>query len=95
MTDRTTTADEQIAHIFTAWDDALGAHDRDAAMELYRRDATTESPLVCHLLGTPEGVVRGRADLRRFVEKVFADQPPERRRFRTGFLSDGSRLTWE
>lgn len=44
-------------------------------MALYHPDATLESPLVCHLLGTNEGVVRGREALRRFVEQVFAHQP--------------------
>ena len=58
---------EQIEHIFTAWDEALGAKDVDAAVALYQPDATLESPLVCHLLHTEEGVVRGREDLRRFV----------------------------
>ncbi|MGO4648935.1 hypothetical protein AB4305_28880 [Nocardia sp. 2YAB30] len=38
MTESTTTA-EQIEYIFTAWDDALGAKDPDAAMSLYRADA--------------------------------------------------------
>lgn len=89
------TTTEQIEHIFTAWDDALGAKDLDAAMALYQPDATLESPLVAYLLGTGEGVVRGRENLRRFVEKVFAHQPAERRRHRAGFLTDGSRLTWE
>jgi len=28
-------------------------------------------------------------------EQVFAHQPPQRRRFRTGFLTDGARVTWE
>lgn len=37
----------------------------------------------------------GRESLRAFVKKVFAQEPPERRRFRIGFLSDGSRVTWE
>ena len=36
-----------------------------------------------------------RESLGAFVEKVFAQEPPERRRFRMGFLSDGSRVTWE
>ncbi|MFI5611968.1 nuclear transport factor 2 family protein [Amycolatopsis sp. NPDC051903] len=84
-----------IEHIFTAWDDALGAKDVDAAMALYAEDATLESPLVCHLLGTDEGVLRGRENLREFVEKVFAHQPAKRRRYRTGYLTDGSRLHWE
>ncbi|MDV3127203.1 nuclear transport factor 2 family protein [Mycobacterium sp. 21AC1] len=89
------TSDEQIAHIFTAWDEALGAKDIDAAMALYRADATLESPLVCHLLGTDEGVIRGREELRSFVAKVFAHQPAKRRRHRAGFLTDGAHLVWE
>jgi len=84
-----------IERVFQAWDDALGTKDLDASMALYHPDATLESPLVCHLLGTNEGVVSGREALRRFVEQVFAHQPPQRRRFRTGFLTDGARVTWE
>jgi ketosteroid isomerase-like protein len=84
-----------IEHVFRAWDQALGAKDLDASMALYHPDATLESPLVCHLLGTDDGVVRGREALRRFVERVFAHQPTQRRRHRTGFLSDGTTLTWE
>jgi ketosteroid isomerase-like protein len=84
-----------IEHVYTAWDEALGAKDVDAALALYHPDAILESPLVCELLGTAEGVVRGQAELRAFVEEVFAHQPAERRRHRTGFLTDGSYLTWE
>jgi ketosteroid isomerase-like protein len=84
-----------VEHIFQAWDEALGAKDLDAALALYQPDATLESPLVCHLLGTDQGIVRGHAELRPFVEQVFARQPPERRRFRAGYLTDGTRLTWE
>jgi ketosteroid isomerase-like protein len=86
---------EQIEHVFTAWDDALGAKDVDAAIALYQPDATLESPLICHLLGTKQGVVQGREDLRRFVAKVFAHQPAKRTRYRAGFLTDGSRVVWE
>lgn len=92
MTEPTT---EQIDHIFTAWDRALGAKDIDAAMALYQPDATLESPLVCHLLDTEDGVVRGREALRHFVSKVFAHQPAKRRRYRAGYLTHGSRLVWE
>jgi ketosteroid isomerase-like protein len=84
-----------VERIFHAWDEALGAKDLDASMALYHPDATLESPLVRHLLGTAEGVVRGKDALRRFVEVVFANQPPERRRFRTTYLTDGAILTWE
>jgi ketosteroid isomerase-like protein len=84
-----------VENIFHAWDEALGAKDLDAAMALYQPDATLESPLVRRLLDTSEGIVRGREQLRQFVVRVFAEEPPERRRFRLGFLSDGSRVTWE
>ncbi len=87
--------DDPIGHIFQAWDEALGAKDLDASMALYHEDATLESPLIRHLLGTEEGIIRGRDNLKRFVEVVFAKEPPQRQRFRTGFLSDGSRVTWE
>jgi ketosteroid isomerase-like protein len=85
----------EIEHVFNAWDEALGAKDLEVSLALYAPDAVLESPLVCYLMGTAEGVVRGQAELRRFVTQVFAHQPPQRRRFRTGYLADGSRLTWE
>ena len=85
----------EIEHIFSAWDEALGAKDLDAAMALYQPDATLESPLVCYLLGTDQGIVRGRSALRPFVAEVFSRQSPQRKRYRTGYLTDGTRLTWE
>jgi ketosteroid isomerase-like protein len=88
-------ATDAVEHVFHAWDAALGAKDLDASMALYQPDATLESPLVRHLLGIEEGIIRGRDDLRSFVAQVFAKEPPQRRRFRAGFLSDGNRVTWE
>lgn len=84
-----------IENIFHRWDEALGARDLEASLALYHEDCTLESPLVCYLLGTDDGVIRGRAALRPFVQRVFDTNPPQRRRFRTGYLSDGTRLTWE
>jgi len=86
---------QDIERIYHAWDEALGARDLDAALALYRPDATLESPLVCHLLGRRDGVVHGREALREFVRLVFADQSPKRRRYRTTYLTDGALLTWE
>ena len=85
-----------IERIYAEWDEALGAKDTDSAMALYHPDATLESPLVCHLLGPGEGVVRGREAIADFVgNHVFPHQPPQRRRFRSALLTDGSRVTWE
>ena len=85
-------AAEQIYH---AWDAALGRKDLEGALSLYAEDAVLESPLVCHLLGGEEGVIRDRAKLRDFVAMVFARTPPLRQRHRTGFFTDGHRLIWE
>jgi hypothetical protein len=64
-------------------------------MKLYAKVATLESPLVRHLLGSPSGVIEGRDNLRQFVEKVFQHLPKLRRRYRTGFFTDGTKLMWE
>jgi len=82
-------------HIYHAWDEALGKKDLDAALALYASDATIESPLVRHLLGSEIGICWGRADLRRFIEIVFQRTPTVRQRFRAGFFTDGKTLMWE
>jgi hypothetical protein len=81
--------------IYRAWDEALGRKDVDAAMRLYAKNAILESPLVRHLLGVEEGIIRGRDNLRDFVEKVFARTPRLRQRHRTDFFTDGKKLIWE
>jgi hypothetical protein len=81
--------------VYHAWDEALGRKDLEAAMSLYAEDATLESPLVRHLLGTEAGVIQGRANLHRFVADVFDRTPPLRQRQRCGFFTDGVRLMWE
>jgi len=81
--------------VYRAWDAALGAEDVDAAIALYAPDVELESPLVRHLLKTERGVVEGREALRDFVRTVFARTPPTRKRYRTGFFTDGTTLMWE
>lgn len=86
---------QDIERIYKLWDNALGGKDLEAALALYASDASIESPLVAHLLNTKEGIVRGRDNLRDFIARVFQTQPPQRKRFRTGFFSDGRVVTWE
>jgi predicted SnoaL-like aldol condensation-catalyzing enzyme len=81
--------------IYQLWDDALGKKDLEASLSLYADDATIESPLVQHLMKTKEGIVRGKDQLRRFITLVFQGNPPQRKRFRTGFFSDGRVIMWE
>ena len=51
--------------------------------------------LACHLRGGETGIVRGRDDLRKFVETVFDRTPDIRRRHRTAFFTNGKTLMWE
>ena len=85
----------QIEQIYTRWDDALGKKDLEAALALYADDAAIESPLVQHLLKSGRGIVQGKDNLRQFIALVFQTSPPERKRFRTGYFTDGRRVTWE
>jgi ketosteroid isomerase-like protein len=84
-----------VERIYKAWDEALGAKDLDAALALYASDATIESPLVPHLMGIERGICQGHDELRRFIHLVFRRQPAARKRFRTGFFTDGTKLMWE
>jgi predicted SnoaL-like aldol condensation-catalyzing enzyme len=93
MTSQTSQHDAE--QIYKLWDDALGKKDLEASLSLYADDATIESPLVQHLMKTKEGIVRGKDELRRFITRVFQTNPPQRKRFKTGFFSDGRMITWE
>jgi predicted SnoaL-like aldol condensation-catalyzing enzyme len=81
--------------IYRLWDDALGKKDIEASLSLYADDATIESPLVQHLMKSKEGIVQGKDDLREFITRVFRTNPPQRKRFKQGFFTDGRVLTWE
>ena len=90
-----TTGRADIERIYRLWDDALGKKDLEAALALYADDASIESPLVAHLLNIKEGIVQGKDEMRKFIALVFRTQPPQRKRFRTGFFTDGRTVTWE
>jgi predicted SnoaL-like aldol condensation-catalyzing enzyme len=89
------TTQQDIERVYRRWDEALGNKDLEASLSLYADDATIESPLVRHLLGTSEGIVRGKDALRVFITKVFQTNPPQRKRFKQGVFTDGRVLTWE
>ncbi|MER6947490.1 nuclear transport factor 2 family protein [Nonomuraea sp. NPDC000554] len=86
---------QEIERIFHAWDEALGARDLDAALALYAPDAVLESPLIRHHLGVDDGIRQGHEQLREFIQVVFDRQPPQRKRFRTDYFTDGRTLIWE
>jgi predicted SnoaL-like aldol condensation-catalyzing enzyme len=85
----------EIERIYRLWDDALGKKDTEAALALYAENASIESPLVQHLLKSSQGIVQGKENLRHFIKLVFQTSPPARKRFRTGFFTDGRVVTWE
>jgi predicted SnoaL-like aldol condensation-catalyzing enzyme len=89
------TNQQDAERIYRLWDDALGKKDLEASLSLYADDASIESPLVQHLMKAKEGIVRGKDNLREFITLVFATNPPQRKRFRTGFFTDGRVVTWE
>jgi ketosteroid isomerase-like protein len=86
---------QDVERIYRFWDDALGRKDLEASLSLYAEDASIESPLVAHLMNTKQGIVQGKARLRDFIARVFATNPPQRKRFKQGFFTDGRVLTWE
>ena len=90
-----TTTSNDAERIYRLWDEALGNKDLEGALALYAPDASIESPLVQHLMQTAEGIVRGKDKLREFITRVFRTNPPQRKRFKQGFFSDGRVITWE
>ena len=86
---------QDAERIYRLWDDALGKKDLEASLSLYAEDASIESPLVQHLMKSKDGVVQGKEQLREFITRVFQTNPPQRKRFKQGFFTDGRVLTWE
>ena len=93
MTETSTRA--EIEAVTDRWEAALAGRDLDGLVGTYASDATLESPLVPHILGTESGVLHGHSELRPFLEKVLARTPPLRHYHRGGFTTDGRRAMWE
>ncbi len=84
-----------VERIYHEWDKALSNNDAQALLALYAPDATLESPVIPHLMGTENGVLRGHEQLRPLFEKVAERKPKVRQYFRTGYLTDGKKLMFE
>lgn len=81
--------------LYKAWAKAFAERDLEAVVSLYASDATLESPLVNNLLGTEEGIVRGKQNLREFFRIILERTPPLVDRHRANFFSNGSVMIWE
>ncbi len=57
--------------IVDALDAAWSNRDLDGAVALFTSDATLESPLVLRFLNRPEGICRGREDIRRMIAELM------------------------
>ncbi|MEV6773350.1 nuclear transport factor 2 family protein [Nocardia sp. NPDC051030] len=84
----------EIEAITYEWERALAAHDVDALLACYAPDATLESPLIPHVLGT-EGVCRGHEQLRSFLTEVLRRTPVARHYHRGAFFTDGRQVIFE
>ena len=84
-------------YIYTRWHEAARSRDVPALLELYAPDAELESPLAPVILNRPDGVLRGHAQIREFLEEGTRRRPNELVRWhRDGrFLSAGDLLVWE
>ena len=80
--------------MYHAWNEALSRNDAAALTALYAPDAEIESPLIPHLMGL-ERPMRGHEEIRAFWEKLSASKPAVRHYYRSGYLTDGRKLTWE
>jgi ketosteroid isomerase-like protein len=84
-----------VERVYQEWDRAWSDDDLDAMLALYASDAVLESPLVPHLNGGTNGVLRGREEIRQLLDKAAPRKPGRRTFFRRGYFTDGNQLVWE
>lgn len=89
------TLEQAAERIYHAWDSAWAANDIKAFLALYTDDAIIESPLVTHLLGTEQGICRGKSELRKLIEIAIPRKPAARQYYRPKCFTDGKTIMWE
>ena len=91
------TGREDCARIYDLWHQYARDGEACKLLDLYADDATVETPLAMAILGKPDGVVRGRAELRQLIEEGLRRGPEGLVRcYRTGiFFTNGRAVTWE
>jgi hypothetical protein len=96
--DNVTQADSDHARIHAEWHRAASTRDGAALLALYAEDAVLESPLVPAILDDKtDGVLRGKAEIARFLEKGASSRPIGLVRWHrsTTWFSAGQTLVWE
>ncbi|CAN7397795.1 nuclear transport factor 2 family protein [Trinickia sp. LjRoot230] len=84
-----------VERIYREWDRTWSNDELDAMIELYAPDAVLESPLVPYILGTKNGVAKGREAIREVLEKAAPRKPRKRTFHRIGYFTNGTLLMWE
>lgn len=84
-----------VERVYREWDRAWSEDDLDAMINLYAPDAILESPLIPYLLGHGNGVLKGRAEIKKLLDKAAPRKPGKRTFFRRGYFTNGSLLVWE
>jgi hypothetical protein len=86
------------ARVHAEWHRAASTRDGAALIALYAEDAVLESPLVPAILDDKtDGVLRGKAEISRFLEQGARSRPLGLVRWHRSnvFFSEGSTLVWE
>lgn len=84
------------ARLYEAWDRAMARADVEGLLACYAPDALFESPLVPRLLADKQdGIVRGRAELRRLFARFKERKPKLRGHYSPGYFTDGKTLVFE
>jgi len=86
------------AYIHQEWHRAASMRDTPALTQLYADDSILESPLVPVIMeGKKDGVLRGKEEVRRFLEAGARSRPIDLVRWHRSdtFFSEGDTLIWE
>ncbi|MDO4637650.1 MAG: nuclear transport factor 2 family protein [Lautropia sp.] len=88
---------DDFQRIYHQWHEYARDRDTERLIALYAEDAVFESPLVPVLMGTANGVLRGRRQILAFLEEGTRRRPNELVRwYRSGqYLVSGDTLVWE
>ena len=89
---------DDCVRIYELWHKYAKDREGRKLLDLYADDAVLESPLVMAILDRKhEGILRGRAELKEFIDEGLRRRPDELVRwYRTGlFFTNGEVITWE
>lgn len=88
---------KELEVIYEQWHNHARDRNVAALMDLYAEDAVFESPLVPAILDQESGILRGRAQILRFLEEGTRRRPNDLVRwYRTGqYFTNQDTLVWE